>query len=90
MIASKVKLGSSPTYEGQASKGGAELEMVLPSPIIICGDVCVDFFHKPPRIGKKIMYFMYISSIYQNVLNIIIIILLLLLLIMCTWRGGNM
>lgn len=54
VIASKVKLGSSPTYEGQQSKTGGVLDMVLPTPIVVCGDVCVDFFHKPPRIGKKV------------------------------------
>ncbi|KAL4241099.1 hypothetical protein ACF0H5_001877 [Mactra antiquata] len=52
VIVSKVKLGTSPTYEGQHSKTGV-LDMMLPFPIMVCGDICVDFFHKPPRIGKK-------------------------------------
>lgn len=54
IFSSKVKLGSSAMFEGQQSKTGSILEMPLSKPVVICGDVCVDFFHKPPRIGKKV------------------------------------
>ncbi|XP_053389008.1 phosphatidylinositol 3,4,5-trisphosphate 3-phosphatase and dual-specificity protein phosphatase PTEN-like isoform X2 [Mercenaria mercenaria] len=53
IFANKVKLGSSALFEGQQSKMGTTLEMPLSKSVIVCGDCCVDFFHKPPRIGKK-------------------------------------
>lgn len=53
VILSKTKLASSNVFEGQQSKHGSILEMPLSRPVIVCGDVCVDFFHKHPRIGKK-------------------------------------
>jgi hypothetical protein len=52
--ASKVKLASSTVFEGQQSKKGTILEMPLQKAVVVCSDVCVDFFHKTPRIGKKV------------------------------------
>ena len=60
---SGVKLGSSPLYEMDVPKDkkerNKEQKMNLPKGIVVCGDICVDFFHKPLRIGKKVTYFVH-------------------------------
>ena len=38
-----------------ATKKDAELVMALPKPVIVAGDICVEFWHKPPRLGKKVI-----------------------------------
>ncbi|XP_052266761.1 phosphatidylinositol 3,4,5-trisphosphate 3-phosphatase and dual-specificity protein phosphatase PTEN-like isoform X7 [Dreissena polymorpha] len=54
---SGVKLGSSQLYEMDVPKDkkerNKEQKMNLPKGIVVCGDICVDFFHKPLRIGSK-------------------------------------
>lgn len=51
MYASKTKLGESPLFD-TAKKHDTELVMNIP-PIPLCGDVCVEFFHKPYKLKKK-------------------------------------
>ena len=53
MYASKTKLGESPLFD-TAKKHDTELVMSIP-PIPLCGDVCVEFFHKPYKLKKKVM-----------------------------------
>jgi len=41
----------SPVYD-RAKRGDLSLLMVLTQPVIICGDVMVEFFNKPKMLGK--------------------------------------
>ena len=52
MFASKTKLGESPLFDS-AKKKDKELVMSIP-PVPLCGDVCVEFFHKPFKLKKKV------------------------------------
>lgn len=51
MFASKTKLGESPLFDS-AKKNDTELVMSIP-PVPLCGDVCIEFFHKPYKLKKK-------------------------------------
>ena len=39
----------------RANKKDRHIDMVLPSPIVLCGDVMIEFFNKP-RMMKKVLY----------------------------------
>ena len=52
MFASKTKLGESAIFD-TAKRHDKELVMSIP-PVPLCGDVCVEFFHKPFKLKKKV------------------------------------
>ena len=64
---SKTKIYTSQVYEG-AKKGDSYMMMELPQPILVCGDLMVEFFNKP-RMMKKVGRIA--SNILVNIYNII-------------------
>ena len=62
VFSSAVKLGVSQVFDnsGKEKDKATELRMNLSKPVVVCGDICVDFFHKPPRLGKKVNIYCYI------------------------------
>lgn len=54
VISSDVKLGMFESAQVKDKDKDRDFKMTLQKPIVVCGDICVDFFHKPPRLGKKV------------------------------------
>ena len=52
IFANGTKLAESPLFD-TAKKHDSELVMSIP-PIPVCGDLCVEFFHKPYKLKKKV------------------------------------
>lgn len=60
----KVKLFTSPVYE--VKRGQRFLDIYIPQPIMVCGDIKVEFFNKPKMMKKESMFQVWFNTFFVH------------------------